>query len=435
MAAGRNFEQRDTGAVHSVEPIVIALARSKLWANALEALEDVGLRYCLLRGPAAGAPRARHQEVDLLVDARDLERFGSTVSGFGFVPLAAWGYGGHHFYVNYEEHSGEWLKLDVVTSLGYGGRSGPLVSRALAGCLDRRRRASGRSLPELADALLGLILHCLLDKEAFREEHRHELERLRALVQADDTVNEAAAERFEAAFGRALTWSQATATIERGNWEWFLARRRRIAWELFRREPTGSAFRWLRGEFMRFVRPVLVACLRRGFSVALVGPEGAGKTTLAQALAEDVQIRARIVYMGSRTTPANQLIEQAYRSLVALARGLRGRFVVFDRHPYEHLTAEPAEGWGAKLWRKLLQMTCVSPGLIFVLDAPPEMLRSRRSGHSVDRLERERARYRALSIAGRNTIVIDASSDKEETIRRVTFLIWSRYRQHVAKTR
>jgi len=376
----------------------VASAWPELLAETLEALESAGLRYCVLRGPATGTARARRREVDLLVDARDVERFGHLVSEIGFVPLAAWGYGGHHFYVAYEGATGEWLKLDVVTSLGYGGRSGPLFSRALAGCLDRRRRDSGTSLPDVADAMLGLVLHCLLDKGAFREDHRRELERLRALLEANDAVRAAARERFQTALGRTLTWSQVNATVADGTWESLLERRRRIAWELFRREPFGSALRWLGGKLARLISPVLVASRRRGFSVALLGPDGAGRTTLARALAEDAQIRARIMYMGSNVSASTvglPWVEQGYRLLVSLVWRLRGRFVVFDRYPSEQLISGPARGWCAKLRRHLLQRVSVNPDLIIVL-APH-----------------------------------DTSADQEKTIRRATSLIWSRYRRNV----
>lgn len=431
-------------------------------ADVLSALDDAGVWHCVLRLPGAD-PGPRH-EVDLLVESRDLALFRRVVMGLGFVPLAAWGHGGHRFYAAYREDSGSWLKLDVLTTLRYGGRSRPLGSKVLDECLARRWRADQTWVPDVADGLLGLLLHCLLDKRAFKDEHGFELLRLRALVHADQALEKIVTQRFEAALGPALPWLQASEAIGMENWTRLLERRRRIAWELFHREPLRCARRWLADRLVRLARPLLVASRGRGLSIALLGPDGAGKTSLARALAEDPQIRARIAYMGSNpasstvalpTTrwigsrqrngndPAgqsglmggirygNRLADQAYRSLVARVWGLRGRFVVFDRHPYENQIAEPAERRGARLRRRLLQLACVRPQLILLLDVPPTILRARKSDHTLERLTRQRERYRSLPLELRDCLILDTSADQEQTARRAKSLIWSRYRQQV----
>src|SRR3954452_10639065 len=111
----------------------------------------------------------------------------------------------------------------------------------------------------------------------------------------------------------------------------------------------------------------------RGFTVALIGCDGAGKTTVARALERDAGLRVRYLYMGvsadssnhqlpttrlaqrlkaagatrpPATSPlgrarrsaravlrlANRRAEEWYRQLLAQVHVRRGRIVIFDRH-------------------------------------------------------------------------------------------------------
>jgi thymidylate kinase len=415
-------------------------------------LDEARLPYCRLRGPGGDEASGR-QEIDLLVARRDLERLAPLLARLGFVKLRTWGHGGHRFYVAYEERAGVWLKLDIVTRLRYGGPHRPLACPALAGTLDRRQRLADAFVPDPTDALLGLLLHATLDKRGFKEHHQRELERLRAVVDGDPALGAITAERFDRALGRALRWPEATTAISDANWGWLLSRRPAITRELVRRAPLESARNWLAGQAARLFRPLWASFRRPGFFVALLGPDGAGKSTVARVLADDPQIRARVVYMGSKwaagfdsdrgrgrgarrgvTAYGKRLLVQAWRSLGAWAFGLRGRFVVFDRHPHELRITDAAHGPGSRLRRWLLERACIRPDLTVLLDASPERLRSRKSEQTLERAAKQRERYRALAQAVRGLVVVDSSVSQEETVRRITSVIWSRYRQRLEGT-
>ena len=438
-----------------------ATAPQGLLEEVLGALDQAGLRYCQLRGD--GGDRGRQREIDLLVAAPDLGRFERIVSRLGLERLRAWGHGGHRFFVGFDRDAGRWLKLDVVTSLRYGGPSRAFITSACDGFLDRRVRVGESWRPDPGDAALGLALHAVLDKRSFKGLHREELRRLREVIDGEPARRTRAAKQFQRALGDALGWTELSDTIVAGTWDRLLAKRRRLAWEIFRRDPVGCARLWLGGQGARLLRPLLVLFGRRGFSVALMGPDGAGKTTLARALASDPQLRARVVYMGSNvsastlglastgwierqrksarraTTPlvrplayGNRLLEQTYRSLAALALRLRGKFVVFDRHPYELLVTEAPRGQGARWRRRLLRMASPRPDLVLVLDVPPEVLRARKQEHSLEWLARQRERYRSLRLAVRGAVLLDTSVSEEGTARLATEMIWNRYRRRVA---
>ena len=116
---------------------------------------------------------------------------------------------------------------------------------------------------------------------------------------------------------------------------------------------------------------------------------------------------------------------------MALALCVRGRFVVFDRHPYDLMIAEPAKGAGARLRRWLLLHACLRPDLVLVLDAPPQVLHSRKAEHAPERLEIQRERYRSLSGIGSEIVLLDTSSGEERTALLAGSRIWDAYRRHL----
>lgn len=209
---------------------------------------------------------------------------------------------------------------------------------------------------------------------------------------------------------------------------------------------------------------------RRHPRVALVGPDGAGKSTLSRML-EDAPLPFRVkrIYMGinlessSLMLPTTRLLLTAKRarghrpdlavggaSRLAVAPGrsllgparhgsrelarlgvwvleewlrqvvagwysLRGFVVVFDRHFYaDYYSAGPA-GAGAfqVLHGWLLRHAYPKPDLVICLDAPGEVLYARKQEASVDWLERRRVDYLALASAVPALSVVDADRPLE----------------------
>jgi hypothetical protein len=141
-------------------------------SRALEALERSNVHWCLLRGESDLA--SPEGDVDLLVAGGDMPRLRDALAPLGYVPLRAWGRGSHRFFVAHDEASGRRVKLDVVTQLAYG-RYQELRTAAAAGCLARRRYVGGLALLAPGDAFWALLLHCMLDREAFSAAHRERL--------------------------------------------------------------------------------------------------------------------------------------------------------------------------------------------------------------------------------------------------------------------
>ena len=208
------------------------------------------------------------------------------------------------------------------------------------------------------------------------------------------------------------------------------------------------------------MQPLLIAMRGRGMSAALLGPDGAGKSSLARRLAEDRYLRARVVYMGTnpeastlgsplsrwlharlkaatprgtRTLPLralnflNTVAEEWWRSIAARWHVLRGRCVVFDRYVYDAHAVAGAPSWRAKLRRRLSTLLAPVPDFTFVLDAPGDMLYRRKGEHSPEQLEQQRMRYCKLAAVLPRAFVVSTTGNETLTQRKVTDLIWKYY--------
>ena len=178
---------------------------------------------------------------------------------------------------------------------------------------------------------------------------------------------------------------------------------------------------------------------RRGLGVALLAPDGAGKSSTAESLTQSLPLDARIVYLGlfrranpSRGGPvyfgmARRLIKLWQGWLTALAHQRLGRLVLFDRYPYDALLPG-GRGLAERVWRWVLGHALPPPDLTIVLDAPGTVLHARSGEHDSVMLERQRQGYLALARQLPRTVVVDASGDRAATQRAVTRAIWESYR-------
>jgi thymidylate kinase len=188
----------------------------------------------------------------------------------------------------------------------------------------------------------------------------------------------------------------------------------------------------------------------RSFTVALIGADGSGKTTVSRALRDALPFPTRHVYMGSNPEAATHLLptsrlvravrrtrgtsglgdfpnlaseddrrepwrvraheaawlvhrmaEEWYRQVVVWSYLLRGFVVVLDRHYYaDYHSASRAIGKRLSTMRRLhaflLAHVYPRPNLVVFLDAPPEVLLRRKGEGTLEHLANRRSEYLAL---------------------------------------
>ena len=221
-----------------------------------------------------------------------------------------------------------------------------------------------------------------------------------------------------------------------------------------------------------------------GFSVALVGPDGAGKTTIARHLEQASPVRVKSIYMGvnldtsslmlpttrlvvairrargaartdmvastdprrpeaehegraGRATAAvkstlrlgNWLAEEWFRQLVAWYHTkVRHTVVLFDRHFFaDYYAYDIASDVPRSLTRRIhgfvLQRFYPLPDLVIYLDAPPEVLFARKGEGTLEWLETRRQDYLRIGELVPRFVVVDASAPVEEVARNVERII------------
>lgn len=398
------------------------------------ALDDEDLFWCLLRGEADLA--LPEGDVDLLVAPAHLPHVRRLAAEVGFAPVPAWGYGSHAFFVSYDASGDLWLKLDVVTELAFGSDYA-LATGAEGECLERRRRVDGLPVLSEDDAFWTLLLHRLLDKGDVGSRDAARLPALAEGARTDSTL----ARTVESLCPPGWSAGAVVAAASRGEWgsltalgpplaaAWRQGRRR----EARRRAIANRAQRWS-GKALRWSR-------RRGLRVAVLAPDGAGKSTLTKGVEEAFYFPVRSINMGLYQVPrprgrrhlpglglAGQLSRQWAGWLQGAYHQRRGRLVLFDRYAYDALlpTRFQYNRLGrARRW--LLAHACPAPELVVMLDAPGDVLYERKGEKTAALLERQRRAYRGLLSRLPRAVIVDASREAEEVRPEVTAIIWREY--------
>jgi thymidylate kinase len=399
---------------------------------AFAALDACSVEWSLIRLPKH--PEAPTGDVDVLLNPGQVDLARGVLAASGFVAVPGWTDAPTLLLADHDASSGCWLVLEIQTTLPFGRRA-ELPSDAEVACLARRQRSSGTWMLHPDDDFWALLLHCVLDGEAFDPTYRGRLLRAAgaagldgplAFLLADLGVADVAPARLRE-LARAADWSGLLrlAPVIRRAWLNRLG---------VRRQSRDAA-----GRVLRAVRRLMLAPRRRGLSVAILGPDGAGKSTLARDIAAGFPFQGRPIYMGlwparsgtHRVLPgATQTLRPFTiwgRYLRAQAQRAMGHLVVFDRYTYDaDLPPRPPFVRLKRLYFWLIAHAIPSPQLLILLDAPADVLHERRPEMDPLELERDRASFLGLSRL-RNMEVVDANRPGDAVRADVSDRIWRRY--------
>jgi thymidylate kinase len=374
------------------------------------ALDRALVKWALLRPPET-LP-AGEGDVDVLVEPERLEEVRALVVGEGFVPLP-WPGGDLHA-IAYDEESDRFVWLHVQTRVRLLGDSVPAAA-VLAGV-----ERDGLPAPAPAWLFWILVLHAV-DKGEVAARHRQPLTRL---VRSQGVV-ECPLSGYAAA--RGLAPDELVALVEAEAWDALSARS----------APAPSPAQRLRGRLGALV-PLRS---RGGMTVAVVGSDGAGKTTLVSGLHENLPLPTRTIYMG--LTGGRLPVADALRlpGLVLAARlfllGARyavgsyhrraGRIVLYDRYTLDGLVPSGTTLSRLGLLSRRFQAKLFPPpDLVIFLDASGATMHRRGGEYDEARLESWRAAYREIAASVPAMAIIDAEHPADAVRREAQRLILER---------
>lgn len=188
-------------------------------------------------------------------------------------------------------------------------------------------------------------------------------------------------------------------------------------------------------------------------AVCILGPDGSGKSSVLEKVVPKLTnttkvietmhlkpkffFRARSSYVGPVTNPhakpPRSMFTSSLKFFIWLLEGLIDRHFhhrksltlrIYDRYYHDLLVDPRRYRYGGPMWlARLVGKIIPKPDLFILLDAPPEVLQSRKREVSMEETARQRKAYLDLVGGMKNGVVVDASKPLDEVVSDVNEII------------
>jgi len=422
------------------QSLISRQVRAEVARALLEALERECEAYCILSGYER-LPEYFDTDIDFMVGPRDFRRMP------GLVDEVARRTQTRLFQVVDHEVTGRafWLVMlfgaevivvqpDCASDYRHYERLWLRCDEVLGG---RRRSPQGFWIPASAHEFAYALVK-RLNKRSFTKDHGQKLHRL--YVEDPPGCDQMIGRFWKGSQGELVRRMAVS-----GDWEVMNAQLESLRREMLRNT---SETAWQRAE--RAPRRAL-AFIRRvtqltGGWIAVMGPDGAGKSLVISALREQLSstfrvvrcyhLRPKLLLPGNSaeaavTDPHGKpprgmlasiakvfflLADYILGYLIQLAPAMmRSDMIIFDRYVYDLLVDSRRVRYGGPGWLLRLAASVVpKPDLVILLDAPAEVLWSRKQEVSFEEVVRQRAGYLQVARDLPQAVVIDAAKSPSE---------------------
>lgn len=100
---------------------------------------------------------------------------------------------------------------------------------------------------------------------------------------------------------------------------------------------------------------------------------------------------------------------------------IKKKLVIFDRYYYDYYADMARYQYSLPTWVAKMFAWCIpSPDLIFVLDAPAEILYQRKQELPIEELRKQREAFKTFAENKRNAVLVDATQDAKQVADSIT---------------